>query len=478
MPTKRKKPASTKDEDVLATPRNKAARTAAAAAAASTNASAAAAVGPPSHRNHPPIPPPALRPPLNPPPPRRTSATTNIISDQSRSPLPPAPPSKPPAKQRNASSKTILKSQSSKAPTSSLPLPPPKIGMTPRQYRNNNSSHQKNNNIDNHHNQNNDASSETTPRTTNAIDEVINEVNHLLQSAAEAQALGRLRNSYSSLLLAHQRLVGVGRRVDRSYCEVEEGDDGRHASNTSSSSNAAEEEGGGDAITAEGGAGEESNLSLDSTHSQSSQQSSSSSPVTTVQFHPPLVSQPPLPPALTQNYTDVAYVEHLARSAMELHHKRTGRGMQHDAALERAAHVAKVKRLEEEQIRIAAQGVFALAGGGNGRGGGGKKAKQPKEEAANTAAAAAAAEGGNNSRSGGLALLNLAKGLPGGTSSAAVGAAPSAVISGDGLVGARGDDNITPTKRKGGRGKKPPTLVMHTMAGRNLDVRELMRGIL
>ncbi|KAL3763565.1 hypothetical protein ACHAW5_008108, partial [Stephanodiscus triporus] len=37
----------------------------------------------------------------------------------------------------------------------------------------------------------------------------------------ESQALGRLRNSYSSLLLAHQRLVGLGRRVDRSYCEVE-----------------------------------------------------------------------------------------------------------------------------------------------------------------------------------------------------------------------------------------------------------------
>ena len=31
------------------------------------------------------------------------------------------------------------------------------------------------------------------PPTTNAIEEVINEVNHLLQAASEAQALGRLR---------------------------------------------------------------------------------------------------------------------------------------------------------------------------------------------------------------------------------------------------------------------------------------------
>ena len=35
---------------------------------------------------------------------------------------------------------------------------------------------------------------------TNAIDEVMNEVEQLLQAASESQSLGRLRNSYSSLL--------------------------------------------------------------------------------------------------------------------------------------------------------------------------------------------------------------------------------------------------------------------------------------
>ena len=171
--------------------------------------------------------------------------------------------------------------------------------------------------------------------------------------------------------MAHQRLVGLGRRVDRSFCEAES------------------------EPTGAGEVGENSNLSL-----------SSQQPI----FTRPLVSQPPLPPTLTQNnYTDVAYVEYLAKSGMELHHKRTGRGMQHEAAIERAAHTAKAKKIEEEQIQKAARGVFALASGG-------KEGEDGGEE--------------------------------------------------------------TPSKRKGGRGKKPPTLVMHTMAGRNLDVRELMRGVL
>ena len=101
---------------------------------------------------------------------------------------------------------------------------------------------------------------------------------------------------------------------------------------------------------------------------------------------------------------------------MELHHRRTGRGMQHDLALERAGRAARMRRMEEEQIRRGARGVFALAAGIGG-------------------------DDGND---------------------------------GDGGEG----DKETPSKRKGGRGKKPPTLVMHTVAGGNLDVRELMRGIL
>ena len=86
---------------------------------------------------------------------------------------------------------------------------------------------------------------------------------------------------------------------------------------------------------------------------------------------------------------------------MELHHKRTGRGMQHEAALERAFNKKDQK------------------------------------------AAAAAAKS-----------------------------------SGEQEDGVAAGEKETPTKRKGGRGKKPPTLVMATMAGRNFDVADLMQGVL
>lgn len=245
----------------------------------------------------------------------------------------------------------------------------------------------------------------------------MNELDDLLQAASEAQALGRLRNSYSSLLLAHQRLVGLGRRVDRSYCEAEQGDENVNDSG--------------------GGEGSRSNMTNTSTNS-------------TTTFLPPLVSQPPLPLALTQHgeYADVAYVEHLARSGMELYHRRTGRGMQHELAIERAAQAAKTKKMEEEQIRQAAQGVFALSSVGTRCGG-----TTGEEEATNSVS------GGKRKR----------KGSTG---------ADGDEEDDDGVIGGGPDTHSTPYKRKGGRGKKPPTLVMHTMAGRNLDVRELMKGIM
>jgi len=95
------------------------------------------------------------------------------------------------------------------------------------------------------------------------------------------------------------------------------------------------------------------------------------------------VAQPPLLPALTQNYTDVAYVEHLARSAMELHHKRTGRGMQHDLQLERVANDQKMKRLEEEQIKMAARGVFAFSKGKEAAARAGTKREEEEESSTN-----------------------------------------------------------------------------------------------
>ena len=318
----------------------------------------------------------------------------------------------------------------------------------------------------------------------------MDEIEHLLQAGGESQALGRLRNAYSSLLLAHQRLVGLGRRVDRSYCEAE-GGSGSWGANDDYG------EGDVDVYDREGGAGEGSLSSMRSASNNTTTAAAAASTTTTT-FLPPLVSQPPLPPALTQHgdYADVAYVEHLARSGMELHHRRTGRGMQHEAAIERAVVAARMRRMEEEQIVRAARGVCALSDGGpsrggpaGGDGGGGIPAGTtgatgtPGTTGTGAGAAATAGTGVGRKRRGGVDdggedddddgddddRDELDSGGGGGGGGTANG--------GDG-GGGDGEGELTPSKRKGGRGKKPPTLVMHTMAGRNLDVRELMRGIM
>jgi hypothetical protein len=49
----------------------------------------------------------------------------------------------------------------------------------------------------------------------NGYDTILSESEDLLQAAAEAQHLGRLRMSYSYLRLLHGRLVGLGKRFDK-----------------------------------------------------------------------------------------------------------------------------------------------------------------------------------------------------------------------------------------------------------------------
>lgn len=122
---------------------------------------------------------------------------------------------------------------------------------------------------------------------------------------------------------------------------------------------------------------------------------------------------------------------------MELHHKRTGRGMQHDATVEKQHAITKARQVEQEQIRLAARGLFATAKGLTGVNVGG---------------------GGENSRE---ALLPQ----PPATRKRRATEAQLDT-----------EEKNAMAKRRGGRGKKPPTLVMHTVAGKNYDVHELLKG--
>lgn len=277
---------------------------------------------------------------------------------------------------------------------------------------------------------------------------MLNEADHLLQAAAEAQALGRLRNASTYLLLAHARLVGLGRRFDRSRIEPtaasssnaddtngeknSEGGDGRK---TSSLDDGKKSDGGGKRKNKAGDTGgvgnsdsamapliqlgtDQSNMSLSNSNNNSN-------------------NEPMLFPQTLHHMPDgVAYVEHLARAAMELHHKRTGRGMQHDLMVEKQSALSQAKKVEKEQIRLAARGLFATAKGMTG----------------------IRVDAGENS--------NMSEPK----------AKPATRKRKQDQTDLEEAEKIAAAKRKGGRGKKPPTLVMHTVAGRNYDVHALMKG--
>jgi hypothetical protein len=292
--------------------------------------------------------------------------------------------------------------------------------------------------------------------SSSGIDEVLNEADHLLQAAAEAQALGRLRNASTYLLLAHARLVGLGRRFDRSRIEPT----ATSSSNVDDTNEKNSDMEGGDAGKSDneggkrkskagdtGGAGndsamapliqlgtDQSNMSLTTLPNSSNNPAAGNK---SANSNNNISNEPMLFPQTLHHMPDgVAYVEHLARAAMELHHKRTGRGMQHDLMVEKQSALSQAKKDEKEQIRLAARGLFATAKGMTG----------------------IRVDAGENS--------NMSEPK----------AKPATRKRKQDQTDLEEAEKIAAAKRKGGRGKKPPTLVMHTVAGRNYDVHALMKG--
>jgi len=307
----------------------------------------------------------------------------------------------------------------------------------------------------------NDTTTNNTANAHSGIDEVLSESDELLRAAAEAQALGRLRNASTYLLLAHARLVGLGRRFDRSRIVGSSAittaaaatADGTHEDNGEDSKLSATAGGilKGGKNTNNGAmdpliqGGDQSNMSLPLTVGSNS----NAAATTTVSNNKNNNnSEPMLFPHQTFHHMPdgVAYVEHLARAAMELHHKRTGRGMQHDTVVEKQNAANKVKQVEQEQIRLAARGLFATAKGFTGVSVGHNHA---------------AVVGGGDQGS------NATAALPPTTRKRKL---TETTLD--------NEEKNAMAKRKGGRGKKPPTLVMHTVAGKNSDVHDLMKGSL
>ncbi len=186
--------------------------------------------------------------------------------------------------------------------------------------------------------------------TLSMVDEAMNKVEH------KSQVLSQLHNVYASLLLVHQRLVGLGRRINRSYCEAEPGPGlggGR----------------GGEQQQSQGGGRRKTMTTMSMTIGGCSQgevplvvaidikqynrchcRDNGNGECNHGGLPPPPGVPAPLPPALMQHgdYANVAYLKHLAPSGMELDHRRTGKGMQHKAAIKRVGITARMRRMEEE----------------------------------------------------------------------------------------------------------------------------------
>ena len=240
----------------------------------------------------------------------------------------------------------------------------------------------------------------------NVYDAVLGEAEDLLQAAAEAQALGRLKMASAYQLLLHARLVGLGKRFDRAQIQ---GLMSQSAATASPASNGS--------TTGATGPSSPSETTQDALHST-------------------------LANMLPQNVEmDSAMMEHLARAAMELHHQRTGRRIASDNITEpppkTSPNTPSIVWTEQERSQV-----------------------QKALDAGNTNAAAIASQLKTRTEAQVKAYLRNSKERQKG----------SAQIEEEITT-----DLVSP-RRRGGRGRKPPTQAMNTVPNAKLDAKSLLAG--
>jgi len=153
----------------------------------------------------------------------------------------------------------------------------------------------------------------------NIYDAMLGEISDLLSAAQESQACGRLKMASTYQLLVHARLVGLGKRFDRFLANQEIKKVTPPISSSATSATTA------------------------GTTGKNGTKNSRSSPGDSIR-----TAQAALAKILPSEVNlDNTMMEHLARAAMELHNRRTGRGMLHERELERK-HLAR----EANELRM------------------------------------------------------------------------------------------------------------------------------
>jgi len=256
---------------------------------------------------------------------------------------------------------------------------------------------------------------------TDIYDAMLGEISDLLMAAQQAQALGRLKMASTYQLLVHARLVGLGKRFDRFLA---------HGQTNLSSKTSAER-----------------SLSFPPISSKEPAIIISDAQVALAKILPSDVD------------LDNTMMEHLARAAMELHNKRTGRGMLHEKSEAKKTSNGGVAWTAEEKDRClqAAEKhgrdqIEAIVGAVGSR-----TEAEVRAHLKNVS--------GREKVERHLASTGVKKGSAEDSSAEANEDSKDA-----------GDELVTPEKVRRGRGKKPPSKAMLTMPSGVFDAKKMVSG--
>ena len=268
-------------------------------------------------------------------------------------------------------------------------------------------------------------------------DAMLGEISDLLMAAQQAQTLGRLKMASTYQLLVHARLVGLGKRFDRFLAH------GQGSLHKSSS-----------------GIGSGRTLSFPQTSSKEA--TATAATPKSKDANAMRNAQATLAKILPSDVDlDNTMMEHLARAAMELHNKRTGRGMLHEKS-----EAKKNAGTPEGAGGVAWTDVEKTKCIGAAE----KFGREEFEKIAAAVGTRTAAEVKAH-------LRNLS-----GREKIEQKLASTGVKKGDSPVGAKGNaknsgnDTVTPEKVKRGRGKKPPSKAMLTVCTATFDAKKLVSG--
>lgn len=333
----------------------------------------------------------------------------------------------------------------------------------------------------------------TTPtlanQRVNVYDAVLGECEDLLKASLEAQRLGRLKMASAYQLLLHTRLVGLGKRFDQASImpplrqskessETNNGNDNNNAIDDDDDNDEEEEHGQvSEDVSHRTRAARGGGLKMDDSSSPTSVQATPSvstsshrkngtstapvvkTPVKAANFPTALEKLSEILPSNLE--MDTSMMEHLARAAVELHHQRTGRKKSADGLL--ASPVTGFIGTSPTPPTSAACDSKPSSATKRDNA---KIAWTPEEQQIVEKAVA--------EKKAPYAIAKLLKNK----TEAQVKAFLKNQAKTSEQTDALEEDLESPSRKRGGRGRKPPTTAMNTVPNANLDAKSLLQGIL